>query len=171
MATITLAPNDNLLGVTGLLYSIDGGVMQNYQGAFNINGVGEHRVTFFATDAAGNVEAEKILTYTINPGPLTLSIIPMLQCVQENPNNSFTAIFGYQNNNPSPGTIPIGDFNKVTPATLMQNQPTYFQVDGGLRFKFAELQEVVTILSFAEIEKIQRNLQAIAEILPKFLAK
>jgi hypothetical protein len=129
-ATITLTPNDLLSGVSGLVYSVDGGVMQNYQGAFNINGVGEHRVTFFATDAAGNVEAEKTLTYTINPGPLTLSIVPILQCVQENQNGTFSAIFGYQNNNPSPGTIQVGDFNKVTPATLTQNQPTYFQVGG-----------------------------------------
>jgi hypothetical protein len=37
--------------------------------------------------------------------------------------------------------------------------------------EFSELQAVVTILSFAEIERIQRNLQSIAEILPKFLAK
>jgi hypothetical protein len=40
-----------------------------------------------------------------------------------------------------------------------------------LNCEFAELQETVTILSFAEIERIQRNLQSIAEILPKFLAK
>jgi pimeloyl-ACP methyl ester carboxylesterase len=129
-ATITLTPNDNLSGVTGLVYSVDGGPAQNYQGTFNINGVGEHRVIFFATDAAGNLEAEKTLTYTIDPGPLTLSIIPMLQCVQANPNSTFTAIFGYQNNNPGSGTIPIGDLNKVTPAPLNQGQPTFFQVGG-----------------------------------------
>jgi hypothetical protein len=37
--------------------------------------------------------------------------------------------------------------------------------------EFAELQEVITILSFAEINRIHRNLSAISLILPKLLAK
>jgi hypothetical protein len=40
-----------------------------------------------------------------------------------------------------------------------------------LNREFAELQEVLTILSFAEIERIHHNLKSISEILPKFLAK
>jgi Mrr N-terminal domain len=37
--------------------------------------------------------------------------------------------------------------------------------------EFAELQEVITILSFAEVNRIYQNLQTISEILSKLLAK
>jgi hypothetical protein len=40
-----------------------------------------------------------------------------------------------------------------------------------LQREFIELQEVITILSFAEVNKIYQNLSSISQILPKFLAK
>jgi hypothetical protein len=40
-----------------------------------------------------------------------------------------------------------------------------------LQREFIELQEVITILSFAEVNKIHQNLSSISQILPKFLAK
>lgn len=40
-----------------------------------------------------------------------------------------------------------------------------------LQREFVELQEVITILSFAEVNVIYQNLSSISQILPKFLAK
>jgi hypothetical protein len=53
---VTLSPSDNLSGVASTSYSIDGAAAQ--QGtSFTLSTNGDHTVTFFSTDKAGNVEA------------------------------------------------------------------------------------------------------------------
>ncbi|MGW5238156.1 OmpL47-type beta-barrel domain-containing protein [Monashia sp. NPDC004114] len=53
---LTLTPTDNLSQVASTSYSIDGGATQTGT-AFSLTDEGDHSVTFFSTDNAGNVEA------------------------------------------------------------------------------------------------------------------
>ncbi len=54
--TVTLAPTDGGSGVASTTYTIDGGAQQNGT-SFTLSTEGDHTVTFFSTDNAGNKEA------------------------------------------------------------------------------------------------------------------
>jgi len=54
--TVSLSPSDNLSGVGSTSYAIDGGAAQNGTN-FTLSSEGDHTVTFFSTDKAGNAEA------------------------------------------------------------------------------------------------------------------
>jgi uncharacterized repeat protein (TIGR01451 family) len=58
--------------------------------------------------------------------PETPAIGIFVRCVTNN-GSTFDATFGYQNDNLSPVTIPVGDANKFTPAPEDRGQPTTFQ--------------------------------------------
>jgi hypothetical protein len=66
-----------------------------------------------------------IATETVPAG--LLPVHPILECVTENIDGSFTAHFGYKNDNPIPVNIPIGSNNKFTPEPQDRRQPTTFQ--------------------------------------------
>ncbi len=53
--TVSLSPSDNLSGVASTAYTIDGGAAQNGT-SFTLSTEGDHTVTFFSTDKAGNAE-------------------------------------------------------------------------------------------------------------------
>lgn len=53
--TVSLAPNDALSGVATTTYAVDGGAPQNGT-SFTLSSEGDHEVTFYSTDRAGNVE-------------------------------------------------------------------------------------------------------------------
>ncbi len=56
--TVSLSADDGLgSGVASISYTIDGGGTQTYSTPFTVSGQGQHPVTYWATDAAGNVEA------------------------------------------------------------------------------------------------------------------
>ncbi|MGB8260277.1 MAG: protease pro-enzyme activation domain-containing protein [Terracidiphilus sp.] len=63
--TVTLTATDNLSGVAGTTYSLDGGANTSYTAPFTVTPVGNHTVTFFSVDNAGNTETAHSVTFTI----------------------------------------------------------------------------------------------------------
>jgi type II secretory pathway pseudopilin PulG len=63
--TVTLTATDSGSGVNSTWYKIDAGSWTLYTAPFVVNGNGEHTVTFYSTDLAGNIETEKSVTFTI----------------------------------------------------------------------------------------------------------
>jgi hypothetical protein len=55
------------------------------------------------------------------------TVSPVLECVHDNGDKTYTAFFGYYNRNTYPVTIPIGNNNKFTPKPEDQGQPTTFE--------------------------------------------
>ncbi len=55
--TFTLAATDATSGVANSYYTIDGGGQQTYSGTVTISTQGDHTVTYWSVDAAGNTEA------------------------------------------------------------------------------------------------------------------
>ncbi len=53
---VSLTPSDDLSGVAATTYTIDGGAQQTYTGPFTISTDGQHAVTYWSTDNAGNTE-------------------------------------------------------------------------------------------------------------------
>jgi len=55
------------------------------------------------------------------------NLIPLLNCVQDNGNGTFTAHFGYLNQTASAITVPLGPKNMFVPPPNDRGQPTVFQ--------------------------------------------
>lgn len=62
---VVLSPTDNLSTVASTSYQVDNGPVQSGR-SLSITTEGTHTITFFSTDAAGNVEAEKTATVKID---------------------------------------------------------------------------------------------------------
>jgi hypothetical protein len=54
---VTLAANDAISGVGSTSYTVDGGATQAYAGVFAVATPGDHTITYWSTDNAGNVES------------------------------------------------------------------------------------------------------------------
>jgi hypothetical protein len=59
------------------------------------------------------------------PAP-PLPVTPVVECITDNGNGSFTAKFGYDNPNPTSIPIPVGDNNRFVPNRFELNLPTTF---------------------------------------------
>ncbi len=74
--TLTAADNDGGSGVAESHYTIDGGDQQTYSDPFPVPGDGSRTVTFWSTDAAGNVEDASSetdsVTFVIDTTPPTI---------------------------------------------------------------------------------------------------
>lgn len=66
---VTLEASDNSggSGVESTEYALDGGDFQPYEGPFTVFDEGEHTIDYRSTDAAGNVEDTKQVSFTIDP--------------------------------------------------------------------------------------------------------
>ncbi len=74
--TVTLSATDNAggSGVASIEYLLDSGSWTTYTGPFAVSGNGSHTVQFHATDNAGNVEAIKSKSFTIDGAGPNISI-------------------------------------------------------------------------------------------------
>ena len=54
-------------------------------------------------------------------------VTPVLDCVRQNPNGTYTAVLGYTNKASVPITVPLGSRNRVAPSSQDGRQPTTFQ--------------------------------------------
>lgn len=67
---VALAAFDMHVGLANTFYAIDGGPVQTYAGPFAVTGNGEHSISFWSVDKAGNEETHQSRTVKIdNDGP------------------------------------------------------------------------------------------------------
>ncbi len=71
---VTLTATDDLTGVAGTLYSVDGGAPQVYSTPFGVSADGAHNVTYASVDGGGNVETPKWVTFKIDASAPTTAI-------------------------------------------------------------------------------------------------
>ncbi|WP_265521580.1 OmpL47-type beta-barrel domain-containing protein [Oerskovia flava] len=67
-ATVTLDASDDDSGVAGVEYDLDGAGWQAYDEPFTVETVGEHTLSYRATDAAGNTSEAGTATFTVVEG-------------------------------------------------------------------------------------------------------
>ena len=63
------------------------------------------------------------------------------------------------------------DSQRTIPFLVLSSERDTNRANQSLDREFREIESVITILSFAEINRVHKNLQSISEILPKFLQK
>ncbi|MEV6107858.1 family 16 glycoside hydrolase [Streptomyces sp. NPDC051940] len=68
-ATVALSSTDAQSGVDRIDYKVDSGAYSAYEAPVVVDTVGAHTVTYRATDKAGNVEAEKTVSFTVVEAP------------------------------------------------------------------------------------------------------
>ena len=71
---VTLTASDNLSGVNKTYYKIDDGAWNVYNNTFSISSEGIHKIYFYSTDNAGNVEEIKNTTVKIDKTKPSVSI-------------------------------------------------------------------------------------------------
>jgi hypothetical protein len=74
--TITLTATDSGdAGVAKTEYSLDGGPLTLYTGPFQVTGDGDHSLSFFSTDAAGNAEASQSVAFKVDGTSPTIDLV------------------------------------------------------------------------------------------------
>jgi hypothetical protein len=143
-AVTALRPAMTLVNAGSFEVSISGtGFRQGAEVLWN----GTPRITMFVADTllratvtASDVAAAAQVPVTVrNPdgpvsSPLTFAVVsalpqpvrPVLECVVKNSSTSYTAWFGYKNENTVPVYIPVGAKNKFTPSPQNRGQTTVF---------------------------------------------
>lgn len=87
---------------------------------------GQYAVTLTTTTTAGKFSSEpKTIIVSSQPAGLS-SVYPVVQCVLNNGDGTYTGYFGYRNDGASV-IIPVGRNNMFTQTAADQGQPTEFQ--------------------------------------------
>ncbi|WP_222265557.1 hypothetical protein [Modestobacter marinus] len=63
---------------------------------------------------------------TASAAPGDGTITPVLDCLRQNPDGTYTAVLGYTNSARSTEPIPVGTWNTISPAKYNGGQPTSF---------------------------------------------
>ncbi|MEV5430464.1 family 16 glycoside hydrolase [Streptomyces sp. NPDC052701] len=77
MATVTVTASDTGSGVNGIEYAVGSGAWQPYTAPVMVHQTGAHTVRYRATDKAGNVSAEKSVTFTVVAAPPQDTVPPV----------------------------------------------------------------------------------------------
>jgi hypothetical protein len=112
---VTLTGHDALSGVDATYYSVDGGSAQPYTGVFSFGTKGTHTISYWSTDAAGNVEdpAGNSITLKIDGNAPTTKVI-----------NPISPASGWFVTSGIPVAFDAEDAESGIAAT-------YYQIDGG----------------------------------------
>ncbi len=74
--TVTLTAHDALSGMRGTAWSLDGGAATRYTGPVVITRSGDHRLRYWSTDRAGNVEATRTVAVKVDvTAPVTSPVL------------------------------------------------------------------------------------------------
>jgi hypothetical protein len=68
-----------------------------------------------------------VLPAALRAGLFPQPVRPVLEYVVDNPDGTYTALFGYKNDNATAVSIPVGSGNKFSPNPQDRGQPTAFQ--------------------------------------------
>ena len=75
-ATVTLSAHDALSGMRGTSWSLDGGPATRYTGPVVIGRSGDHRLRYWSTDRAGNVETTRTVAVKVDvTAPVTTPVL------------------------------------------------------------------------------------------------
>jgi uncharacterized cupredoxin-like copper-binding protein len=88
-AMVKLTATDSGSGVASVEYTLDGGEWTAYTDAVQVSAVGDHTVTYRATDAVGNVSEEGTLTFTVVAGDVDDTPPSVSAVVSGNQNSSW----------------------------------------------------------------------------------
>lgn len=105
--------------VTVVSSTIPSGMVQTY----DLDGIATAH-TASLTLAEGEVNDNVDFGYRLPP--TGQPIYPLVECVLDNKNGTYTAFFGYDNTNSVPVTIPVGTNNRFSPSPENRGQPTTF---------------------------------------------
>ncbi len=107
--SVTLSSSDDASGVAGVQASVDGGALAPYAGSIPVSADGPHTLTFRATDAAGNVEPIRTLSFRIDSvAPVLAGVGPVPGLGTVSPNRDGvheTGALAYSTS--EPGTIGV----------------------------------------------------------------
>ncbi|WP_428935868.1 OmpL47-type beta-barrel domain-containing protein [Streptomyces sp. ACT015] len=94
MATVTVSASDTGSGVNSVEYALGSGAWQPYSAPVMVHQVGTHTVRYRATDKAGNVAAEKSVTFTVVAPPAQDTTPPVTGVTVTGTRNSDGAYVG-----------------------------------------------------------------------------
>lgn len=139
----SIAPGLSLPYTSGLVITVKGGLFTSTSQAYFNN---QPRTTTYLSDTTLSVQLNAgdlstvgnypiwISNYGSNSDTLTYSVVsalpqpitPLVECVKNNGGGSYTAKFGYRNDNTKSVFIPVGTNNKFSPTPENRGQPTIF---------------------------------------------
>lgn len=144
LVTIATINSQNILTGSGEFTLIVKGT--NFTVDSKVSFTGDNRATTFIADTllqatirSGDVDASTTAYIAVKDGDATTdslamnivsvppqSLNPILDCITQQNDTTYTAWFGYENTNSTSITVPIGPQNKFTPTPNDRTQPTVF---------------------------------------------
>ncbi len=100
-------------------------------GAFTVRGVANGGTIAWAMSHRGTTVLVVTRSYPVKCGTSgrDLAVVPVPLCIERN-GSTYTAIFGYLNQNAGAVVVPVGASNGVVPAPLDHGQPSVFRAGG-----------------------------------------